>query len=649
MRKTNSEVIKKSLAEAIRLTKIDGFSASFDQLINIINIENDELSIYDDNIYQLYVKTGCDNSYFTNQGKDKEHFKLLTQFLLIDSIYRNQPESFKTLENVKTNLQNKKIHNDIINPWSEGFLTVIHQEHFTGNTWSSYAHSSDYEWDELHMLDDSLPYCSACLKDILYYLDSIVTRHSNDMAIPSFGKNITLKIVESSALQSEVEANLSTIVSQESSRRFLPSFIKGIINGETQKFLSCLKEYPLTYSKFCYDFLWALGAGCPSEESCIASYKQALDTKLNEGQITTREYLTVATRHQFKTDDIIKLALSFSQTATTTEDFDCLIGFLETHIEDNQQEWFATISSKIIQIDNVHIVNYLSHLIYQISEENIELLYSLLTKRFESLGGKNFLKNFWSKLIRKDIILFQKQLISWFSSKNHRVHSALLKLSSVREVDPSCFRLSEEILLKMESSDKLYIAMKIAGYMYSMEHLQNLMISLTNSVKKEETELLQHLYDIFYFYVIYNYRTILDSTKEEQKKEQTPQHIIAFYIHLEKAYNAYFHNLSLIKHHPELSQNELLSQHIHYYKQQQFSSQLKDADRNSFLSSLKNTPIHSKRWAIRRPTEKIHKVSPLGNFGVSVEFPSGEIFNPVGQEAKRRFYQNINRNEININ
>src|SRR5690606_16073563 len=300
MRKTNHEVIKKSLAEAIRLTGVDGFSTSFDQLISSIDIENDELSIYDDKLHQLYVNTGSNSSYFTNQGEDKHHFKLLTQFLLIDNIYRNQPENSKTLGNVKNSLQNQKIHNNIINFWSEGFLAVIHQEHFTSNTWSNYAHSSDYEWDELHMLDDSLPYCSVCLKDILYYLDSIVTRYSDDLAIPTFGKNITLKIAESSALQSEVEANLNTIVSQETSRRFLPSFIKGIINGDNQKFLSCLKEYPLTYPNFFYDFLWALGTGCPKEESCIVSYKQALDTKLNEGEITTREYLTVVTKHQLK-------------------------------------------------------------------------------------------------------------------------------------------------------------------------------------------------------------------------------------------------------------------------------------------------------------------------------------------------------------
>src|SRR5690606_18192259 len=279
------------------------------------------------------------------------------------------------------------------------------------------------------MLDDSLPLCSVCVKVILYYLDSIVTRYSDDLAIPTFGKNITLKIAESSALQSEVEANLNTIVSQETSRRFLPSFIKGIINGDNQKFLSCLKEYPLTYPNFFYDFLWALRIGCPKEESCIVSYKQALDTKLNEGEITTREYLTVVTKHQLKTDNIIKLALNFSQTATTTEELVCLIGFLATHIEDYQQDWFAAISSRVIQIDNIQVINHLSSLVYQRAEKDIELLYSLLTKRVESLGGKNFLKNFWSTLLGKDISLFQKKLISWFSSENRRVHSALLKLS----------------------------------------------------------------------------------------------------------------------------------------------------------------------------------------------------------------------------
>src|SRR5690606_8634263 len=137
--------------------------------------------------------------------------------------------------------------------------------------------------------------------------------------------------------------------------------------------------------------------------------------------------------------------------------------------------------------------------------------------------------------------------------------------------------------------------------------------------------------------------------KEELKREDIPIHIVNFYEQLEKAYDTYFHNLSLIKIHPELSHNRLLSQHIQYYKQQQFSGGLKESKRGSFLDTLKNVQIHSNNWAIRRPSEKKHDVKPLGKFGVSIEFPSGEIYNPVLQESKRRFYQSVMKHEININ
>ncbi|MDF2849984.1 MAG: hypothetical protein K0S31_669 [Sphingobacterium multivorum] len=649
MRKTSLDIIQLSLQESIRLTKIEGFSISFEQLIREINTENEENAIYDDKIYQLYKSVGSANIFCEKCEEYKEHFKLLSQFLLVNDIYRNHSQKFATLDSISDILRTQEIHNQILNPWRDGFLAVIHQEHFVGNTWSNLALSSTYDWDEIQMLDESLPYCSVHLEDILDYLRSITTHHPNDMGVHSIGKNVVLTISGSGELQSEIEKNIDSILSLGSNRKFLPSFLKGVINEDKQKFLSSLGLYPEAYPQYCNEFLWALGAACPPDESCKNSYKLVLDIKLKDEKISIREFIQLATRYQFKTDDVIKLAMNISKTASTTEELNCLTEFLTTNIIDNQSEWFRTISSQVIQANNEQISSQLSHLIYRIKENNLELSYSLLTIRFEKLGSKNFLKTFWNDLIRNDIDLFQKHLTYWFSTENYLTHSALLKLTSLHEIHPSYFRLSEELLTQMTSSEKLYIALKIAGYIYSMEHLQSLIISVTNCIRKDEIELLDNIYDIFYSYVIYNYRSTLDLIKEEQKKDNLPSHLKAFYNQLEKAYDVYFYNLSLVKDYSELSHNQLLSRHLQYYKQQEFSDQLKKSNRNSFLDSIKNTPVHSKKWAIRRAHEKIHQVSPLGTFGVNIEFPSGEILNPISQESKRRTYQKITKNEININ
>src|SRR5690606_29020572 len=105
---------------------------------------------------------------------------------------------------------------------------------------------------------------------------------------------------------------------------------------------------------------------------------------------------------------------------------------------------------------------------------------------------------------------------------------------------------------------------------------------------------------------------------------------------------------SLIKSHPELSHDSLLAQHIQYYKQQQLSAGLKESKSRSFMETMKNVQIHSNNWATRNSSENRHNVRPLGTFGVSVEFPSGEIYNPILQESKRRSYQSIKKHEINI-
>ncbi|HWK57006.1 MAG TPA: hypothetical protein VNQ80_06705 [Parapedobacter sp.] len=325
-----------------------------------------------------------------------------------------------------------------------------------------------------------------------------------------------------------------------------------------------------------------------------------------------------------------------------------LIGFLVMHIDENKSDWFQTIAGSIVQVDDDKIVNYLTHLFYQLVKQNVELSYLLITKRFESLGRKNFLESFWHELVNQNHELFHEQLTKWFNAENRNIHSAILKLTSLSEIHEHDFALSEKVLTTINSSEKLYVAMKIAGYMYSKEHLQSLIISLVRSVKEDEANLLAELYDIFYSYVIYNYRSTLDMISEEAKKENTPSHIANFYDQLEKAYEIYFQNFSLIKSHSELSHDSPLSQHLQYYKQQQLSVGLKESQKHSFMDSMKKVQLHSNNWASRNSSENQHHIRTLEKFGISVEFPAGEIYNPILQESKRRLYQRIKKHEINI-
>src|SRR5690606_10024111 len=167
MLQLNHESVEIALAEAIRLNSIEGFPDSFKQLITELNIASDEQVIYSDTLWSLYRNNGSDQTIFLYNGQTKTNYKLLTQFLLIADICKQQPEKPQSLDDLITLLSHQEIHRGILNERSEGFLAIIYLERTGIIGWIDYVPSAKGDWDELHMLDYSLPYCSVSLEAIL--------------------------------------------------------------------------------------------------------------------------------------------------------------------------------------------------------------------------------------------------------------------------------------------------------------------------------------------------------------------------------------------------------------------------------------------------------------------------------------------------
>ena len=252
-------------------------------------------------------------------------------------------------------------------------------------------------------------------------------------------------------------------------------------------------------------------------------------------------------------------------------------------------------------------------------------------------------------LVRKDKELFQNCLTDWFLSGERNIYKALLKLCTVRDLEDDDFKLSNKRLATLSEGDKLFIGFKIAGFIYSKEHLQNLMFSLVASVKPEEHTLMQNLFNILYNYVVYNYRSVLDDVKTLLKNSALPVHLRSFYESLVHHYEKYFDQLKTVRDFPELRPDRKLSEHLRFYSQQKFAQEFKNAPRPAWADFSKGVTLHSHRWATRDPENLKHTPSPLDHIETSAEFPSGERLNPIFQETMRRTYQKMQRDEIDLN
>ncbi|MEH3112581.1 hypothetical protein [Pedobacter terrae] len=574
----------------------------------------------------------------------------LVQFVFIHYYLANGKNNPESLEAVKNFVNDFPMLKSILGDWSGYYKVVIYQDYFKKHSWNDYVKSSTWAWNEINLLDHSILNCKVSFETVLEYLTSIVTKHPNDYGVPRVGKNIILKMELDGLFKREVENNIETIISIESASVFLLSFLRGMIVSRTdfEKWFKLLsKQYPKGKA---FKILYALGVACPTEQSCQEELKQEIDNTLATGNISSAECVQLYSIKNFKSEDILDYLIKLSATSVSQEDTNALIHFLLNNLDsDIDSDWFRKILFNIVKIDDEKNLGILNNLFYSLIEKDIKFAYELIEARYELLGPKSFLTDHWHELVIADKDLFSAKLTQWLNSDVTNIHWALLKLCTINEISPSDFKINATIFRSLALRDKLYIAIKIIGFIYSKDHLQSLMFSLVEYVEQSETILIDNLFRFFYNYVIYNYRTSLDTIKDILKAKELPSHLLKFYDDLDKSYYQYFKDLGIIKDLPELYPDSRLVQHIQFYTQSHFAEKSKDIGKTGFAALFKNTPVHSHRWAIRQDDDSIHAPKSLGYFKTSMEFPSGERLNPIYQETMRRTYQRMKRDEIDIN
>jgi len=528
-------------------------------------------------------------------------------------------------------------------------LMIVYLEHFAGNTWNDLALTLDDDWSSINLLDESLLYCSVSLNGIFHFLTTAKKLHPNDLAIPSLGGNVLLKLQQDPALIQQLNERLPEVFENEDLRQMLPTFMRALIGDNAKKFKSFADQLSSTYGQiYPGETYFALGLACPADPKSQALFKKLIDSALQRGELSEPHYLQAADVLNLSSADVISVAISISQNGEDTESFLQPIRFLQSHLESIDEKWFREIAFYAMTRIKGRKNHLLESLIYSLKEINLDFVYRLFTARFTAFGEEGVLNDSWHNLIEEDPGLFSHYLTLWLRDGNAATHRAILFLCGAPDIPSFFFKVSPELMRSASSSDKLYIAYKIAGYVYSAEHLQELLFSVLENVDAEESRLLDSLFQLFYNYVIYNYRGTLEKIDRILENRSLPAHLVEFYSSLKAEYKQYFAELDKVRSFKELQPDNRLVEFIQFYRQQKFSAQMNSAERTGLSRLFKNTPVHSHRWAIRRPEQEVHEVHPLGHISTSVEFPSGEKLNPTYQEMTRRTYQRLLRNEINI-
>lgn len=572
----------------------------------------------------------------------------LVQFLLIHYSITNDKPDISTIENLRVYIEKEDRFRYTFIHWTERAKFVIYIEHFNLATWSDYAIQSNGDWAQVHLLEGSLPYCEASLDGIFSLIVQASKENPGDWGLHFLGSNLILKLKLDSVLRSKLDSSIEQVFSNDSLRSFLPSFLKGIIHDNANVFQQQLDKLITNFGEsYPFQTLYALGSACPENDTCVRALKKSAD--LIKEKLSAAEYLNIINLVNIITDDVIKFAVELSASSENYRELtgliDMLINNIDRHIND---KWYKNIAENLIKSPIPEMKEPLNRLLNALSEKKLKWVYELLTIRFSS-SGNHAIPEAISVIVPKNREIFRQQLTEWFNLENSNIHRTMLYLCMADGLSPDDFKFSAERLNMLKPQDKLYIGYKIAGYVYSYKHLQSLMFSLVESVKADEKRILMPIFNIFSEYIIYNYRSTLDTIKSILKAKSMPEHLLAFYTELDQHYEKYFQQLKQAKPFIELQGDAQLIQYVQFYTQQKFSTEFSNAQEKGISSLFRKTLVHSHRWALRRPGEKVHMPNPLGHIQTSMEFPAGEKINPISNESTRYTYQRLKKNEINFN
>ncbi|PTQ93947.1 hypothetical protein C8P68_1074 [Mucilaginibacter yixingensis] len=574
----------------------------------------------------------------------------LLQFLAIGLEVDNLRPAIRTFKKLRKYITDVFPYKPLMPNWQDKAIFIVYIEHQQLKSWADWADEKSEEGAASMLLDYSFLHCQVNADALLQYLRDEVAQKPYSGALYQISAEMVEKIQKDMAFATDIEHHLSVIFEEDALRQVLPAVMKALAKHNPERFRHYLETLLTKYEHtYLADVLSAMAAACPPDAGAKELIETALFDYRSSGQLLPEQFVQAVIMGRFDSVMIRATLQKSAESSANTAELLQIINYLTCFPAEHESGWFNTVAGLIIVKPIKELTGMCDHLLQLLTEYSVEKVYQLQTLRWVALGRDYFLTRHWYMLLQKDKALFSVQLTKWFNMGEPLVYHALLQLCSVQDLDEADFKLSQSELAGLSERDKLFIGYKIAGYIYSKDELQNLMLSLIESIKSSEDHLAQEVFNMMYNYVIYNYRSTLDIIKTRIKDPDTKTYTRSFYQALDAHYEAYFENLRKVKDFAELRSDRKLAEHIRFYTQEKFTAEFKAAPRPAWADFGKSVSVHSHRWAIRRKNEPVHQPSPLAHIETSAEFPSGERLNPIFQESLRRNYQRIKRNEINLN
>jgi hypothetical protein len=519
-------------------------------------------------------------------------------------------------------------------------------------TWDDITKNVDpTNWKQIEAAAAALPLAGITLNEVCDFLSPIVQHNANDGALPTLYLPIENWIQLTPYAASEVQNELTNLTHLRYINFYLRCFVKGLQKKHRLSFAFFVQQLENDIKpENAFQIFMSLDYLGLDEQQKQGPFYSLLITKYKTNKLSAGDLITIANIcaiYRQEVFDIIKEEMQKDNQPQAT--IMSIARYMHNVSADLDPDWYhSTLLLILVKMDTI-LSPIQTSLLKAVSDKNLQLAYELFLHRLQVMGGNEFLEEALAEMARKNPHLFQQKFIEWLLSDDPHVHIGLRHVCSSSRMGSNLFYVDAHIFRSLSEGDRIYAAYKIVGYIYSMEKLQLLLISLAVSIDGQSECLWDCLLFIFSKYLVYNYRSTLTLLRKEREKQKLSSFANRLFNTIIDEYEYYSAALNSIPVYKELKPYPKQIQLRQFYYSRAFEDLPKKVRQESVMSLFKGVTVNANKWAIRRPGESRHTPQPLGTVSVSHEFPSGETLDPVFQEEIRRTYQNIRKNEIGTN
>jgi peroxiredoxin len=492
-----------SIIEALKLfdnTTNENLSNCFTKTSEIV-YDYQAKCISDDTLITFIMKNERLISFLNAEGKARIPIDLYILLYAHDN-FRLHIGEFQSYKSVLGKIVNSSLYNDVKNIYSDlEFFSLVYYLGISDVEWQEFASEFDgKDWHEIHLFQSLLPYGNLTIDDLCNWITKVSKEQANDGALFTVGESIIKFVIQFHDV-TNIEINIKRFATEQYLSSFFPAILTGLKTRQVQPYgfyYSLLRDE--INSSTSYNILFAFGRICNENETDRSEYFSIINTHYNNGVLDLKGYLALCTSFNFY-NDVIYDIISLNLVDLTNKNFAIvLIRYLYNAPGNIDVDWLTPTLLALFTMDEAKIIGDLDSLLIKISENNIDLALTMLENRLSFLGRNNMLENAIVKITHSHQYSFQTKFIAWLNSDNARLHVAIGHLSMIHSLDRKLFYIPKEVYDNLSFSEKLFIAYKSVGYIYSKETLQEIFISLIKSISvdndafgKRVSYLLTHL------------------------------------------------------------------------------------------------------------------------------------------------------------